>query len=83
MTVVKVNIFVLLEILQEALIAGPKQPTDIRTVWMAGLEYMRRRFDAPDIAKDEEKKRLEDLRATFSRAIEHINTGELSFKKIV
>lgn len=49
-----------------------KTPTDVRDIWMGYLEYMRRRYDAPEISKEEEVKRLEELDASFEKAIQHI-----------
>lgn len=57
---------------EQALNSGLQVPQDFRNIWMAFLEYLRRRFDSPDISKEEEDKRGKELIAAFTRATEFL-----------
>ncbi|XP_040859437.1 squamous cell carcinoma antigen recognized by T-cells 3 isoform X4 [Ochotona curzoniae] len=53
---------------EKALNAGFIQATDYVEIWQAYLDYLRRRVDF----KQDSSKELEELRSTFSRALEHL-----------
>ncbi|XP_053444968.1 squamous cell carcinoma antigen recognized by T-cells 3 isoform X2 [Nycticebus coucang] len=53
---------------EKALNAGFIQATDYVEIWQAYLDYLRRRVDF----KQDSSKELEELRATFSRALEYL-----------
>lgn len=56
-------------LLENALVAGFSTAEDYRNLWMAYLEYLRRKIDR---YSTEEEKQLEILRNTFNRACEHL-----------
>lgn len=64
------------EAVEQAVSSGLQVPQDFKNIWMTYLEYLRRWFDNPDLSKEEEKKRRDDLIAAFSRASEYLSQLE-------
>lgn len=62
---------IFLELVEEAFASGLQTALDFRDVWISYLEYLRRSFDA-SASKEEEEKRLKDLRAAFMKAVEFV-----------
>lgn len=59
--------------LETGLQAGLSSVSDIRDLWMAYIDYRRRRFS--DLEEEDEKEQ-EDLRVIFRQALEHLATIE-------
>nr|XP_050029161.1 squamous cell carcinoma antigen recognized by T-cells 3-like isoform X1 [Dermacentor andersoni] len=61
------------EAMEQALQAGFTQGQDYQRLWLAFLDYLRRRVDAHSTQGDELlTPYLEDLRAAFQKAVEHL-----------
>ncbi|XP_077511193.1 RNA-binding protein 4F [Amblyomma americanum] len=61
------------ETVEQALQAGFSQGEDYQRVWLAFLDYLRRRVEAKSAMEEElMAPHLEDLRAAFQRAVEHL-----------
>ncbi|KAL0271899.1 UNVERIFIED_CONTAM: hypothetical protein PYX00_005061 [Menopon gallinae] len=61
---------------EQAVGSGLQISEDFRDIWMTFLEYLRRRLDEPDISKDDENKRFEELVANFAKAVEFLSELE-------
>lgn len=62
---------------EQAVASGLQTSEDFKDIWMTFLEYLRRRLDEPDISKEDENKRLEELLANFAKAVEFLSECKL------
>lgn len=59
-------------VVEDAFASGLQTAVDFRDIWMTYLEYLRRCYDSA-ANKEEEEKRLSDLRAAFAKAVEFVS----------
>ena len=71
-------IFFFLDVVEDAFNSGLQTATDFRDIWLTYLEYLRRRFDVSE-NQEEEEKRLKELRAAFSKALDFLFQSNFTY----